>query len=609
MKLKGGAAGQDKPVKTGERRLRSAQWFDNPDNPGMTALYIERYLNFGLTPGELRSGKPMIGIAQTGSDLVPCNRHHLDLAKRVRDGITAAGGVAFEFPVHPLQETGKRPTAALDRNLAYLGLVEILMGYFIDGVVLTTGCDKTTPACLMAAATVNIPAIVLSGGPMNNGWHHGERTGSGTVVWRARAELAEGKIDYERFMEIVTSSAPSVGHCNTMGTASTMNALAEALGMSLPGCAAIPAPHRERGQIAYETGRRIVDMVREDLKPSDILTRAAFENAIVVNSAIGGSTNAPIHVNAIARHIGVELSIDDWEKIGHRVPLLVNMQPAGKYLGEEFHRAGGAPAVVNELMKAKLIHEGALTVNGKTIGENCKGRASDDPDVIFPIEAPMKPDAGFIVLRGNLFDDAIMKTSVIDAEFHQRYLSDPSDPEAFEGRAIVFDGPEDYHHRIEDPTLAIDEHCMLFIRGTGPIGYPGGAEVVNMQPPAALLKKGVNALPCIGDGRQSGTSGSPSILNASPEAAAGGGLALLRTGDRVRIDLKKRAANILISDEELAKRRAALEKHGYAYPKSQTPWQQIQREMVAQFDEGMVLKPAVKYQRLAQTMGVPRDNH
>ena len=609
MKLKGGAAGQDKPVKTGERRLRSAQWFDNPDNPGMTALYIERYLNFGLTPGELRSGKPIIGIAQTGSDLVPCNRHHLDLAKRVRDGITAAGGVAFEFPVHPLQETGKRPTAALDRNLAYLGLVEILMGYFIDGVVLTTGCDKTTPACLMAAATVNIPAIVLSGGPMNNGWHHGERTGSGTVVWRARAELAEGKIDYERFMEIVTSSAPSVGHCNTMGTASTMNALAEALGMSLPGCAAIPAPHRERGQIAYDTGRRIVEMVREDLKPSDILTRSAFENAIVVNSAIGGSTNAPIHVNAIARHIGVELSIDDWEKIGHRVPLLVNMQPAGKYLGEEFHRAGGAPAVVNELMKAKLIHEDALTVNGKTIGENCKGRASDDPDVIFPIEAPMKPDAGFIVLRGNLFDDAIMKTSVIDAEFHQRYLSDPSDPEAFEGRAIVFDGPEDYHHRIEDPTLAIDEHCMLFIRGTGPIGYPGGAEVVNMQPPAALLKKGVNALPCIGDGRQSGTSGSPSILNASPEAAAGGGLALLRTGDRVRIDLKKRAANILISDEELAKRRAALEKHGYAYPKSQTPWQQIQREMVAQFDEGMVLKPAVKYQRLAQTMGVPRDNH
>jgi dihydroxy-acid dehydratase len=592
-----------------KRRLRSTLWFDNPDNPGMTALYIERYLNFGLTPGELRSGKPIIGIAQTGSDLVPCNRHHLDLAKRVRDGIVAAGGIPFEFPVHPLQETGKRPTAALDRNLAYLGLVEILMGYFIDGVVLTVGCDKTVPACIMAAATVNVPAIVLSGGPMNNGWLHGERTGSGTIVWQARAELAEGKIDYEQFMEIVTSSAPSIGHCNTMGTASTMNALAEALGMSLPGCAAIPAPHRERGQIAYETGRRIVEMVWEDLKPSDILTRDAFENAIVVNSAIGGSTNAPIHVNAIARHIGVKLAIDDWETIGHRVPLLVNMQPAGKYLGEEFHRAGGVPAVVNELMKAKLIHESALTANGRTIGDNCRGRESDDADVIFPIDAPLKPDAGFIVLRGNLFDDAIMKTSVIDDAFRSRYLSNPSDPDAFEGRAIVFDGPEDYHARIDDPKLEIDERCILFIRGAGPIGYPGGAEVVNMQPPADLIRKGVAALPCIGDGRQSGTSGSPSILNASPEAAAGGGLALLRTGDRVRIDLKNRSANILISDAELATRRAALEKNGYDYPASQTPWQQIQREMVAQFDEGMVLKPAVAYQRLAQTAGAPRDSH
>ena len=590
--------------------LRSRLWFDNPENPGMTALYIERYLNFGLTPGELRSGKPIIGIAQTGSDLSPCNRHHLELAKRVRDGILAAGGVPFEFPVHPIQETGKRPTAALDRNLAYLGLVEILMGYFIDGVVLTTGCDKTTPACIMAAATVNIPAIVLSGGPMNNGWHHGERTGSGTVVWRARSDLAEGKIDYEQFMEIVTSSAPSVGHCNTMGTASTMNALAEALGMSLPGCAAIPAPHRERGQIAYETGRRIVDMVWEDLKPSDILTREAFENTIVVNSAIGGSTNAPIHINAIARHIGVPLTIADWETVGHKVPLLVNMQPAGKYLGEEFHRAGGVPAVVNELMKRKLIHKDALTVNGKSMGENCAKTRVDDHDVIFPIDKPLKEDAGFIVLSGNLFDDAIMKTSVIDDEFRARFLSNPKDPEAFEGRAIVFDGPEDYHHRIEDPKLKIDEHSILFIRGTGPIGYPGGAEVVNMQPPAALIKKGVHALPCIGDGRQSGTSGSPSILNASPEAAAGGGLALLKTGDRVRIDLNKRSANILISDAELNERRAALARHGgYAYPKSQTPWQQIQREMVAQFDEGMVLKPAINYQRLAQTMGVPRDNH
>ena len=609
MKDAGGAEGQGKHAKHGKRRLRSSQWFDNPDNPGMTALYIERYLNFGLTPSELRSGKPIIGIAQTGSDLSPCNRHHIELAKRVRDGIIAAGGVPFEFPVHPIQETGKRPTAALDRNLAYLGLVEVLMGYFIDGVVLTTGCDKTTPACIMAAATVNIPAIVLSGGPMNNGWHNGERTGSGTIVWRARSQLAEGKIDYEQFMEIVTSSAPSVGHCNTMGTASTMNALAEALGMSLPGCAAIPAPHRERGQIAYETGRRIVDMVWEDLKPSDILTREAFENAIVVNSAIGGSTNAPIHINAIARHIGVKLEIEDWETIGHHVPLLVNMQPAGKYLGEEFHRAGGVPAVVNELMKHKLIHKSALTVNGKAIGENCGGRESGDADVIFPIDAPMKAEAGFIVLHGNLFDNAIMKTSVIDPDFRERYLSNASDPEAFEGRAIVFDGPEDYHHRIDDPKLKIDEHCVLFIRGTGPIGYPGGAEVVNMQPPAAHIKKGVLALPCIGDGRQSGTSGSPSILNASPEAAAGGGLALLRTGDRVRVDLNKRTANILISNEELAERRAALQKHGYDYPKSQTPWQQIQREMVAQFDEGMVLKPAVNYQRLAQTMGVPRDNH
>ncbi len=590
--------------------LRSRLWFDNPENPGMTALYIERYLNFGLTPAELRSGKPIIGIAQTGSDLSPCNRHHLDLAKRVRDGIIAAGGVPFEFPVHPIQETGKRPTAALDRNLAYLGLVEILMGYFIDGVVLTTGCDKTTPACIMAAATVNIPAIVLSGGPMNNGWHHGERTGSGTIVWQARSDLAEGKIGYEEFMEIVTSSAPSIGHCNTMGTASTMNALAEALGMSLPGCAAIPAPHRERGQIAYETGRRIVDMVREDLKPSDVLTREAFENTIVINSAIGGSTNAPIHVNAIARHIGVKLNIADWERIGHRIPLLVNMQPAGKYLGEEFHRAGGVPAVVHELMKRKLIHEEAVTANGRTIGENCARTISDDPDVIFPIEKPLKENAGFIVLSGNLFDDAIMKTSVIDEEFRSRFLANPDDPDAFEGRAIVFDGPEDYHHRIDDPALGIDERSILFIRGTGPIGYPGGAEVVNMQPPAALIKKGVHALPCIGDGRQSGTSGSPSILNASPEAAAGGGLALLKTGDRVRVDLKKRQANILISDAELNERRAALVKHGgYDYPKSQTPWQQIQREMVAQFDEGMVLKPAIKYQRLAQTTGAPRDNH
>jgi dihydroxy-acid dehydratase len=596
--------------KVGKLRLRSQQWFDNPENPGMTALYLERYVNFGLTPGELRSGKPIIGIAQTGSDLSPCNRHHIELAKRVRDGITAAGGVAFEFPVHPIQETGKRPTANLDRNLAYLGLVETLYGYPLDGVVLTTGCDKTTPACLMAAATVNLPAIVLSGGPMLNGWYKGERSGSGTIMWEARELRAAGKITDEEMIALVGSSAPSIGHCNTMGTATTMNSLAEALGMSLPGCAAIPAPYRERGQIAYATGRRIVEMVDEDLKPSDIITRQALENAMVVNSAIGGSTNATIHINAVARHIGVPLEIKEWETIAHKVPLLVNLQPAGKYLGEEYHRAGGVPAVINELIKKKLIHEKAMTVNGKTIGENCRGRESENPDVIMPIDKPLLKDAGFIVLTGNLFDHAVMKTSVISPEFRNRYLVNPKDLNAFEGRAIVFEGPEDYHHRIDDPKLKIDEHCMLFIRGAGPIGYPGGAEVVNMQPPANLIKKGIRSLPCIGDGRQSGTSGSPSILNASPEAAAGGGLALLKTGDRVRIDLNKRTANILISDAELAERRAALAKHGgFKYPPSQTPWQEIQRSIVDQFDEGMVLKPAVKFQRVVQKAAVPRDNH
>ena len=606
-----GAQNEDRNEADGtQRRLRSQLWFNNPDNPGMTALYMERYLNFGLTRAELQSGKPIIGIAQTGSDLSPCNRHHLDLARRVREGITAMGAIAFEFPVHPIQETGKRPTAALDRNLAYLGLVEVLYGYPLDGVVLTTGCDKTTPACIMAAATVNIPAIVLSGGPMLNGWWKGERTGSGTVVWKARAQHATGEIDYDTFMDVVASSAPSVGHCNTMGTASTMNALAEALGMSLPGCAAIPAPYRERGQIAYETGRRIVDMVWEDLKPSDILTRAAFENAIRVNSAIGGSTNAPIHLNAIARHVGVPLSVDDWQSVGHKVPLLVNLQPAGEYLGEEFHRAGGVPAVVAELIGVGLIQQDALTVNGRTIGENCAGKFSWDRSVIRAYDTPLKADAGFIVLRGNLFDSAIMKTSVISEDFRARFLSNPADPDAFEGRAVVFEGPEDYHHRIDDPTLGIDDHTLLFIRGTGPLGYPGGAEVVNMQPPAALIKRGVTALPCIGDGRQSGTSGSPSILNASPEAAASGGLALLRTGDRVRVDLAKGTADMLISQDELESRRAALAAQGgFPMPPSQTPWQEIQRSMVAQFDEGMVLKPAVKYQRVAQTMGVPRDNH
>jgi len=592
------------------KTLRSQLWFDNPENPGMTALYLERYLNFGLTSKELRSGKPIIGIAQTGSDLSPCNRHHLDLAERVREGIREAGGIAFEFPVHPIQETGKRPTAALDRNLAYLGLVEILYGYPLDGVVLMTGCDKTTPACLMAAATVNIPAIVLSGGPMLNGWWKGERSGSGMAVWNARQEQAAGRIDENEFIDIVASSAPSIGHCNTMGTASTMNALAEALGMSLPGCAAIPAPYKERRQIAYETGLRAVQIVREDLKPSDILTRKAFENCIVANSAIGGSTNAPIHINAIARHIGVKLTVNDWEKIGYDVPLLVNMQPAGYYLGEEYYRAGGLPAVMNELMKADRIHKDALTINGKTMGDNVRKAKVQDHDVIKPYKKPMKEKAGFKVLHGNLFDSAIMKLSVISEEFRNRYLINPKDPNAFEGKAVVFEGPEDYHHRIDDPSLKIDENTMLFIRGTGPIGYPGGAEVVNMQPPAALIKRGITSLPCIGDGRQSGTSGSPSILNASPEAAAGGGLALLKTGDPVRIDLNKGTANILVSKAELDRRRAALQKRGgFHFPASQTPWQEIQRSMVDQLADGMVLKPAVKYQRVAQTSGVPRDNH
>jgi len=598
----------DTPSKNG-LKLRSQEWFDNPDNPGMTAIYLERYLNFGLTPEELRSGRPIIGIAQTGSDLSPCNRPHLELAKRVREGIREAGGIAIEFPVHPIQETGKRPTASLDRNLAYLGLVELLYGYPIDGVVLTTGCDKTTPACLMAAATVDIPAIVLSGGPMLNGWFNGDRCGSGTIVWEARKLLSAGTIDDEEFIGMVAESAPSAGYCNTMGTASTMNSLAEALGMSLPGCASIPAPYRERGQMAYRTGKRIVEMVHEDLKPSDIMTREAFENVIVVNSAIGGSTNAPIHINAIARHIGVDLNLADWETHGLDVPLLVNLQPAGKYLSEDFHRAGGVRAVVAELMKHGLINEGAVTANGKPMGDNCREAKIANADVIRDFDTALTKKAGFKVMRGNIFDSAIMKLSVISDDFRKRYLSDPQDPDAFEGRAIVFDGPEDYHHRIDDPALAIDERCLLFIRGTGPIGYPGAAEVVNMRAPDYLIKKGITELPCIGDGRQSGTSGSPSILNASPEAAAGGNLALLKTGDRVRIDLIKGKADILVDDAEIAARRAALEADGgYQYPDSQTPWQELQRAFVDQLSDGMVLKPAVKYQKIA-SKGVPRDNH
>jgi dihydroxy-acid dehydratase len=590
--------------------LRSRAWFDNPANPDLTALYLEKYLNYGLSLQELQSDRPIIGIAQTGSDLVPCNRHHVVLAERVKQGIRDAGGIPLEFPIHPIQETGKRPTAGLDRNLAYLSLVEVLYGYPLDGVVLTIGCDKTTPACLMAAATVNIPAIALSVGPMLNGWHRGERVGSGTIVWEARRRLAAGEIDYRGFVELVASSAPSTGFCNTMGTATTMNSLAEALGLSLPGSAAIPAPYRDRLECAWRTGLQIVEMVRADRKPSDILTRAAFLNAIRVNSALGGSTNAPIHINAIARHAGVEITLADWERYGHHIPLLVNLQPAGEYLGEDFYRAGGVPAVIGELLRNDHLDGRALTVNGKTIGENCQDARSLDEAVIRRFDAPLKPNAGLTVLHGNLFESAVMKTSVISEEFRARYLADPKDPDAFEGRVVVFDGPEDYHARIDDPALGIDERTLLVMRGTGPRGYPGGAEVVNMQPPAAIIRAGIDALPCIGDGRQSGTSGSPSILNAAPEAAAGGGLALLRTGDRVRVDLKRREVNMLVSAEEIARRRRDLETNGgFGAPASQTPWQEIHRNLTGQFDTGAVLEPAVKFQRIAQSAGLPRDNH
>jgi dihydroxy-acid dehydratase len=592
------------------RTFRSRAWFDNAANPDLTALYLEKYLNYGLSLEELQSDRPIIGIAQTGSDLTPCNRHHIVLAERVKQGVRDAGGIPLEFPIHPIQETGKRPTAGLDRNLAYLSLVELLYGYPLDGVVLTIGCDKTTPACLMAAATVNIPAIALSVGPMLNGWHRGERVGSGTIVWRARHMLAAGEIDYKGFVELVASSAPSTGFCNTMGTATTMNSLTEVLGMSLPGSAAIPAPYRDRLECAWRTGRQIVEMVHVDRKPSDILTRAAFINAIRVNSALGGSTNAPIHLNAIARHVGVELTLADWERYGHHIPLLVNLQPAGEYLGEDFYHAGGVPAVVGELLRHEHIDADALTANGRSIGENCGDARSLNEAVIRRFDTPLKPNAGLTVLRGNLFDSAVMKTSVISDDFRARYLSNPADPDAFEGRVVVFDGPEDYHARIDDPALRIDDRTLLVMRGAGPLGYPGGAEVVNMRPPAAIIRAGIDALPCIGDGRQSGTSGSPSILNAAPEAAVGGGLALLRTGDRVRVDLRRREVNMLLSTEEIARRRRELEASGgYAQPVSQTPWQEIHRNLTGQFDTGAVLESAVKFQRIAQTAGLPRDSH
>lgn len=584
------------------KRLRSKDWWDNPNEPDMTALYLERQLNFGLTREELQSGRPIIGIAQTGSDVAPCNRHHIDLATRVRDGIRDAGGIPLEFPVHPVQETLKRPTAALDRNLQYLSLVEILYGYPIDGVVLTTGCDKTTPAMLMGAATVNIPAIALSGGPMLNGYYKGDFAGSGMIVWHARQLMAKGEIDYDEFMDMVCASAPSVGHCNTMGTASSMNAMAEAMGMTLPGCAAIPAPYRERGQMAYATGKRIVDMVWEDLKPSKILNRKAFENAIFAAAACGASTNCPPHVIAIARHIGVELDIKDWE-MGHDIPLLVDMQPAGRYLGEDYYRAGGLPAVVEELRQNGRWHDDALTVTGKTYGENQDGLEIDvDRKVIRAFDQPMMPEAGFVIISGNIFDSAVMKTSVVTPEFKAKYLADG----AFEGRAIVFEGPEDYHDRIDDPALNIDEDCFLFIRNCGPIGYPGAAEVVNMRPPAALIKKGIRALPTIGDGRQSGTSESPSILNASPEAAAGGNLAILMTGDKVRFDLHGRKMEVLISDAEIAERKRTMVNK---IPPSQTPWQEIQRGMIGQLSTGACLEPAVLHLDVVAKHGSPRRNH
>ena len=592
------------------QNLRSRLWFSNPDDPEMTALYLERYLNYGLTREELQSGKPIIAIAQTGSDLSPCNRHHIELAKRLRDGIIAAGGVPIEVPVHPIQETGKRPTAMLDRNLAYLGLVESLFGYPIDGVVLTIGCDKTTPALLMAAATVNIPAIAFSVGPMLNGWFRGERTGSGTIIWKARELLAAGEIDEAGFTDLVASSAPSVGYCNTMGTASTMNSLAEVLGMQLPGAAAIPAPYADRGRMAHATGQRIVEMVWQDLKPTDIMTRAAFENAIAACSAIGGSTNAPIHLNAIARHLGLELSNDDWQAIGYKVPLLVNLQPAGIYLGEDFHQAGGVPAVLGEMLAAGLLpHPEALTANGRSLRDNCAAERSTNLEVIHAAASPLRAEAGFINLSGTLFDSAIMKTSVISQAFRARYLENPADPMAFEGRAVVFDGPEHFHASIDDPALVIDEDCILVMRGTGPIGYPGGAEVVNMRPPAYLIKAGIKQLPCIGDGRQSGTSGSPSVLNASPEAAAGGTLALLRNGDRIRIDLRRCSADVLLPPEELAARAAALaEAGGYPLRPSQTPWQELFRALVEPFSEGMTLRGATAYQDIA-AKHIPRNNH
>ena len=587
-------------------KLRSQNWFNNPDNPGMTALYIERYLNLGLTRKELQSGKPIIGIAQSGSDLSPCNRHFLKLSERIRAGIRDAGGIPMEFPTHPIQETGKRPTAALDRNLAYLSLVEVLYGYPLDGVVLTTGCDKTTPASLMAAATVNIPAIVLSGGPMLDGNYKGKKVGSGTIIWEGRRMFARGEINYEEFMEMVSASAPSVGHCNTMGTATSMNSLAEALGMSLTGCAAIPAPYRERAQMAYDTGLRSVQLVEKDIKPSDIMTREAFQNAIVTASAIGASTNAPPHIIAIAKHLNINLTLDDWEKWGEEIPLLVNLQPAGDHLGEGFFQAGGVPVVMKELSKQNKINNGAMTVTGKTVADNLANIKKTENEIIKNYEAPMKDKAGFLVLRSNFFDTAIMKMSVVSEEFKKRYLSDNEHPMQFTARAIVFDGPEHYHNEINNPELNIDENCILIIRGCGPIGYPGSAEVVNMQPPDHLLKKGISALPCLGDGRQSGTSESASILNVSPEAAAGGKIAIIQNNDLVKVDLIEKRVDVMIDQSIIDER---MQKIQFKFPANQTPWQEIARNYVGQLSDGACLNTKEEYFDVSKTKGVPRDNH
>ena len=589
-----------------KKNLRSAQWFNNPKDPEMTAIYLERYLNYGLTRKELQSGNPIIGIAQSGSDLSPCNRHFLSLSKRIKDGIRRAGGIPMEFPTHPIQETGKRPTAMLDRNLSYLSLVEVLYGYPIDGVVLTTGCDKTTPAALMAAATVNIPAIVLSGGPMLDGNYKGKLAGSGTIIWEARKLLGKGKINYEEFMDMVSAAAPSIGHCNTMGTASSMNSVAEALGMSLPGCAVIPAPYRERGQVSFDTGKRIVGMVHEDLRPSKIMTRKAFENAVIVASAIGGSSNCTTHLIAIAKHMGVKFDLSNWQKLGHKIPLLANCQPAGEYLMESFYRAGGIPAIMKELMKNKKIHTNIITVSGKTVGENLKRKIEINRKVIKSFKDNLSENAGFLVMKGNFFSSAIMKTSVISPEFRERYLSDPNHPNVFKGKAVVFEGPEDYHKRINSKKLKIDEKSILIIRGCGPVGYPGAAEVVNMQPPDRLLKKGINALPTLGDGRQSGTSESPSILHVSPESAVGGDLAIVKTGDKMRIDLSKRRVDLLISKIEFNKRRKRKK-----IPKldNQTPWQEISRLNVGQLEDGACIRSRGIYMDIAEKKGIPRNNH